>query len=659
KVYFSLRVSSTCCTFAMARFGEDKLKAVRAQKPDDVIRACITCSVRAFIFLPVFLLCLSANAPAQWKVREITIEGNQAVKDKEILDRMGLKESKPYSVWKMDEDRVMILALYRSRGFLQAEVEEFRRKTDIENQRVDIFIEIKEGLQTILKKIELTGNTVFTTRELLDMKGINTEGPLDARKFNLLKRQILNRYYDNGYLYADVKDRYYYPAGDLNAEVYFDIDEGVQVKVGRIEIKGNKKIKTYIIRRGLEIREGEVYTEAGMRESKRNLYRTGIIRDIRHELLGLEEKKEMVDVVIHLTEGDFRTIGLGAGIGDIDGLRGNVEWGHYNLLGRALSLMQFTRLTYQPFEKDPAYKYSLSSSITLRQPYFLHSRIEVSTTGMFGKVSYSHHEEEKTGVFVLFRNMFTERKELGLLVELNNRRIFDVDTAAADQSIIDNMGSKITNLVSPIYMSDRRDDRFNPERGYMYVAKATMAGGPLLAGSINFYLFSIEGTYIRPLWRFNNESPLIIAGRVKLGVVREFGGTPSVPPTEAFNIGGAQTLRGYKELSIGPINDRNAPGNCLVQANLELRYPIRGNLGGVLFLDAANVFRNVHFDERFHLLTTAGLGLRYRTPVGPLRIDAALKLNNISGRRTAADTGSLEKERSSRGRIHFGIGHAF
>lgn len=619
-------------------------------------------SGRASSALTIWLfLLLSQSAPvsAQWKVGEIKVEGNKAIKSEEILDRITLKKSKPYAEWITEDDRSIILSLYRSRGFLEADVKEFSKKINIENQTVNITIQIDEGRQTILKSIEITGNTVFATKDLLNLEDIIKSKPLDGRKVSLLRQKILNRYLNRGYLYAEVKERHYFPAGNRNAEMYLDIDEGKQVKVGSIEIRGNKKIRTSIILRGLEISPGSVYTEEKMHRSRSNLYRLGILRDIRHELPGLEEKKEVINVVIYVTEGDFHASGVGAGIGDVDGLRGYFEWGHYNLFNSALGLSQLTRITYQPFEKNPTYKYSFSSSLTLRQPYFLKSRIEASTTGLFGKISYAYHEEEKLGINALFRNMVTERKELSFLVELNTRLIFNVDTAAADKSIIDNMGRKVTNLISPFMMFDQRDDRFNPERGYQLFIKSSLAGGPLLFGSINFYLFSIEGSYILPLMKWKDRSPLLFATRLKLGVIREFGRTPSVPPSEAFNIGGAKSLRGYSELSIGPLNDRDVAGNVVMLSNFELRYPIRGNFGGVLFLDAANVFRNLFLNERFHLLTTAGIGLRYRTPVGPLRVDGALKLNNLPGQWRRSESSGLQKELRSRGRIHFGIGHAF
>ncbi|OGG05159.1 MAG: hypothetical protein A3F83_09495 [Candidatus Glassbacteria bacterium RIFCSPLOWO2_12_FULL_58_11] len=612
------------------------------------------------LLLSVLLaLTVCQTAEAQWIVGRIELDGNGRISDKELLALMNLKKGKSYAEWKTEEDRAMILALYRSRGFLQAEVGAFEKNIEIENQRVDVLVRITEGLQTVLRKIEVTGNTVFSAKELLGFEEIPPGKPLDARKLNLLKQDILNAYFDQGYLYAEVKDRFYFPTGESNAEVYFDIEQGPQVKVGKIEIEGNRKIKNSVILKALEIKPGSVYSEEKMRKSKANLYRIGVLKDVRHKLIGTENTSAVIDVLVTVSEGDFRAVGVGGGIGDVDGLRGWLEWGHYNLLSRAFSLMQLTRVTYQPFEKQPAYQYSYSSSLTLRQPYFLNSRMEGSTTGYFEKVAYAHHEEEKLAINVLLRNMSTERRELSLLTELNQRNIFNVDTLNSDKSITDNRGNNITNLISPLLMRDRRDDQFNPERGYLVLAKSTLAGGPFLLGSINYYQFSLESSYIQPLYRPKNKLPLLLAGRIKLGTIREFGGTPSVPPSEAFNIGGGKNLRGYSELSVGPINDRNVAGNVLIQTNLELRYPIWHNLGGVLFLDAANVFRELRFDQRFHLLTTSGVGLRYLTPIGPLRIDGAVKLNNFLSNQAISPGDYLERERQSWGRIHFGIGHTF
>jgi len=612
--------------------------------------------------LPLVLLLLVASfrpVLAQWKVGRVDIVGNERVTGGQLLSIMTLSRGKSYAEWQAEEDRARILAFYRSRGFLQAEVQEFEKNINIEKQVVDITIRIDEGRQTMLAKIAVAGNTVFTTGDLLGMVDVAEGRPLDARKLGQLKQRIANRYHDAGYLNARVEDHYYFPASEREAEVYFDIAEGPRVNVGEIEVTGNEKIKTYIITKALEISPGGVYTEEKMRRSKANLFRIGVLRDIRHELHFHEQDSSVVDVRISVSEGEFRAVGAGGGIGDVDGLRGWLELGNYNLFQRAFGLIQLTRVTYQPFEKNPTYEYSYSSSLTLRQPYFLNSRIEASTTGLFEKVSYANHDEEKLGINLLLRNMITERRELSLLLELNQRNIFNVDTLSADQSIVDNRGNNITNLITPLVMFDQRDDRFNPERGYMVVLRSTLAGGPFLFGSINFYRFSFEGSYLQPLYRLPGGSPIILAGQIKLGKVREFESTPSVPPTEAFNIGGGKSLRGYGELSVGPINDRNVAGNILIQSNFELRFPVWHSLGGVLFLDAANVFSQLHLDQRFHLLTTAGAGLRYRTPVGPLRIDAAWKLNNFSADVVREAGEVIDRERASWGRIHFGIGHSF
>lgn len=613
-------------------------------------------SAHTAVLAVLMLLSFVTLAGAQWTVGRITIEGNLQISDEALLASMTSKQGRPYSEWMLDEDRGAIIALYRSQGFLQAEIQGFEKRIDVEKQTVNLEILIGEGLQTILHRIEISGNTIFSARELQSLQEIKLDRPLDARSLAQLKQRILKRYYDFGYLYAEMEEHFYFPAGDRNAEVYFDISEGVQVRVDSIRIEGNERVRTGVIRRGLEFQAGDIYTDEKMRRSLSNLYRIGLLRDIRHELIGIDARAERIGVVISVSEGDFRSTGAGGGVGDVDGLRGFVEWGHYNLLQRALSLMVATRVTYQVFEEDPTLKHSHSTSMTLRQPYFLNSKIEASTTGLFEKVSYIHHNEEKTGINFLLRNMVTSQREISLLMELNARNIFDVDTLLSDQSVIDNRGQRITQLISPVIMLDHRDDRFNPYKGFMIVMKNTLAGGPFLLGDVNFYQFSFECTGLYPLLVSRNRQPLVIASRLKTGVVREFGGTLSVPPTEQFNIGGGRSLRGYNELSIGPIVDRDMPGNVVVLSNIELRYPIWHDLGGVVFLDAGNLFRELYFDERFHLLTTSGIGLRYRTPVGPLRIDVAWRLN---GRVRETQDDQVVATVKKWGAIHFGIGHAF
>ncbi len=631
--------------------------------PPPVARHDVRLAARLATQLATLLLALcwlATPALGQWQVDRIEIEGNASLEDREILSRITLQKGKPYAEWALEEDQAIILTLYQRLGFLEAQVEDFRKAIDLQRQVVEITIRVNEGPRTTLKSLTITGNTVFATDHLLDTERIllRPGEPLNGTALAALRRRILGMYNRSGYLYARVRDRHYFPNGDHAAEVYLDIEEGRQARVGRIEIKGNEHIQSYVIRRALELRSGEVYTDEKMRRSRSNLFRLGIIRNVNHELRGLEEQRDTIDVTIEIAENDFRSTGLGGGLGDVDGLRGYFEWGHYNLFERALNLTQLTQATLQPFEKNPAYEYSFSSSLTLRQHYFMDTRLEASTTALFGRISYAHHQEDKLGINVLVRNMITERRELSLLLELNTWNIFDVDTAEADQSVLDNTGRNLTNLVNPTIMIDRRDDRFNPEGGYLYLVRGSLAGGPLL-GSINFYRFSVESSYLQPLWRRRDRQPLLLAGRVKLGVVREFGGTLSVPPAEAFNLGGARSLRGYSELSLGPINDRDMPGNVMVLGNLELRYPIWNSLGGVLFLDAGNLFEELHLDQRFRLLTTGGAGLRYRTPVGPIRFDVAFQLNELAPRLLEAGGDNLRAERNSWGGIHFGIGQVF
>ncbi len=172
-----------------------------------------------------------------------------------------------------------------------------------------------------------------------------------------------------------------------------------------------------------------------------------------------------------------------------------------------------------------------------------------------------------------------------------------------------------------------------------------VAGGPLI-GDRDYYRAVGEYVLYRGV-RFLGIG-LTAASRLKVGVVREFGTSEPVPPEEQFAIGGANSLRGYRELSIGLISgDIQRPGNYLIQLNVEGRFPIWRALDGVLFFDVANIYDTGFHPRRPFLLSSTGAGLRYRTPIGPVRVEQAVRLDGNFG------TGKTI------GRLHISIGNPF
>jgi len=140
---------------------------------------------------------------------------------------------------------------------------------------------------------------------------------------------------------------------------------------------------------------------------------------------------------------------------------------------------------------------------------------------------------------------------------------------------------------------------------------------------------------------------MTLALSLRGGVAYGFGGTDELPLVERFFLGGRSTVRGYEQDTLGPKGADNNPtgGNAFLMGNLELRTAVGKGIGIVPFLDAGNVWVKPADFRISDIRYTAGLGLRYETPVGPLRIDYGVKLN--------------KEERESRGAVHFSIGHAF
>jgi outer membrane protein insertion porin family len=195
------------------------------------------------------------------------------------------------------------------------------------------------------------------------------------------------------------------------------------------------------------------------------------------------------------------------------------------------------------------------------------------------------------------------------------------------------------------YIRDRRDDPINPSTGSFDTTTLQVASRAL-GSEVNFTSFFNQSSFY---WPFR---PAVLAVSARLGWIRPFGRTERPPITERFFAGGSTTLRGYDqdEAGVGP----EGGGNVLTIVNVEYRFPIRKfpirNVGGAFFYDTGNVFRKVSEMKIGDFTHTAGLGLRYQTPVGPVRLDFAVNLRPKI---------RPDGQREERSQWFFTLGHTF
>ena len=201
-------------------------------------------------------------------------------------------------------------------------------------------------------------------------------------------------------------------------------------------------------------------------------------------------------------------------------------------------------------------------------------------------------------------------------------------------------GTLAISGIRPGLIYDTRDNPFDPRKGVLAGITMKVASG-ILFSETNFAKLAFNASFYKEL-----SKRFVFAYSFRGGVAQGFGDTRELPIVERFFLGGRDTVRGYAQDTLGPKGADGTPtgGNVFLLTNLELRTSLGRGFGLVTFVDAGNVWLKAG-DMDLSLKYTAGLGLRYSTPVGPLRIDYGHKLNREKG--------------ESSGEIHFSIGQAF
>lgn len=621
-------------------------------------------------FLLSLTLAAGCHPEGGIKVTDLAFEGVKAVKASELKAALATSESswlpwgpkRYFNRAQFEADLKRITAFYADRGFPDAKVVSFDVQMNDKQDEVKLRIRVDEGLPIVVDDVRFTGFDPLPEDHLARLRkelSLKPGAPRDMALVQITRERALDELRDHGYPYARVHVTET-PVADRRVVITYAAEPGPAAVYGPIEIAGNTSVDDGVIRRQLTFRPGQRFRLGQLQESQRKLYGLELFEFANVEALETDRPSVEVPIRVTVTEGRHRRVTFGIGYGTEEKIRGTVDWRHVNFFGGARtagiegkwsSLDRGVRLSFnEPYFFHPRYSFSASAQgwFSNEVAYDLDTRgARLTVTRLFGAGGPRSARPSTTTMslsYVQNRESYTIAPETLLDLTLRD----DLIALGLDPRTLRGGG-----LLAAFDFDAQRNTTGNildAKRGYVAALHVEHAGS-LLPGDFDYREVTLEGRHYLTI-----ADRLVLANRAKIGAIN--GPDPigqHVPFFKRYFLGGSTSLRGWGRFEVAPLSGSGLPlgGHSMLELSSEVRVPIWGNLGGVLFVDAGNAWAE---PWRFHLgdlRIDAGPGLRYLTPIGPIRFDVGFQLNPIEGLLVDG------KEQRWPFRLHFSIGQAF
>jgi len=560
------------------------------------------------------------------KLGSVTFIGNSAFSEKQLRSKMTSENGKRFDDYTFEQDLRKIIYMYRKKGYLDAKFMGKESRVNIEKQEIDYQLTIEEGNIRKIGQLKFSGNQVLSDSLLISLLKVKTGDPLNLPAINQTSSGIVALYAERGYIYTAVKDTVLATDDPYTSDILFNITEGPLVRLGEINIEGNKKVRNKVIERELTLKPGEIFMPSKVYYNQQRVYALGLFTEAKFEMEGMAEKMDTVNLRLVVKEDKTNWVGFNFGFETPDRVQGGLEWGSDNVFGNLQKLTVKSEASYalQKSKETNYHAYTNNYYLDYLEPYFLSTSYKAS-----GSVYYKRERQESSFWQQLSR-VGGETKVGKSLTKLLQAYIgYKYEFLEETQ-----------NTTSDVFLTasfDSRDDMFNPQSGVSSTFRIDNAGS-VLGGSNDYRKSAGDFSMFYGLGH-----GIVMAWRVRAAGIYTYGRNGPVPIQERLKLGGAMNLRGYKTDEI--TTDTSSITNMLVNGNFELRIPIYWMFGAAAFVDAGNVwagFSDVKWSQ-YHGGT--GLGLRFITPVGPVRLDYAVKTE--------------EKIELKQGRFYINLGHAF
>lgn len=622
----------------------------------------------------------------QFRASTVEVSGNASIPLADFAAGLRMKDGALFSESRLDADVLAIEDLYHRRGFATAKarpaVEPVPGGATASQVRVAVRIVITEGVRTTVEAVTFEGNRALDEAALRSRVRSQPGEPFVPNLLGVDRDAIQLAYQNLGYESGTVEARPRFSQEGRRVTLAFDVREGPQVFVDHVLIVGNVRTRTETIERELQVKPGDPFSPAAINESQRRLTTLGLFR--RARITELRHGDETLrDLLVTIEEAPPTTIGYGGGLegrlrvvrraedGGAAAERFEVapraffDAGRRNVFGKNRSANLFASVSLHP--KDSPFFAGQSTSTpsdggyglteyrlvgTFREPRVFDTAADAFISITFEQQIRSSFNFARRGASADIARHLTSSVSATASYQLQRTKVFD--PSVEDQPLIDRIFSQfLLSSFSGSIVRDTRSDSVDPTAGG-YLG----ANGQLAARGIGSEVGFVKSFFTAQTFRtLPHTNRIVFAGNARLGLAAGFPREaidaqkhviPGVfirdlPQSERFYAGGDSTIRGFALDRVGTHHVPAEPsdtldqdllpkgGNGLVILNVELRVPVWGGLAMVGFFDTGNVFSRVADIDVGELRSAVGGGIRYKSPVGPIRVDLGVKVNRQPG----------------------------
>ncbi|WP_163714695.1 outer membrane protein assembly factor BamA [Mangrovibacterium lignilyticum] len=587
--------------------------------------------------ITISFFCLLFQFPDQlaaqenYEIRKIKFEGNDTIPESMLSDAMVLhsvsfmeklfmqKEASLYHDQLIETDIERLTRFYHREGFLDAKIDLLDTEINDKKEQINLIFKVEEGqpfrvdsvsFTTTNNPPEINANSVFRTvqKDIVLHKGARF---VDDELVNDLNR-IQNEFKNIGYAYAQTSYTLTPKVATHLVSIQFVLDAGPKCYFGETTLDGNIHVKEKFIRKQLTYEKGGVYNSSQLDETRKNMYKLQLFSVLSVRPQTTKEKTTPIPIKLYIDEAPRFTSKYGVGYGTEDKFRAFTELNYKGFpsgANRFSLLLKHSALT--PYQVNLSYIH----------PHFFDPKISLTINPFISRNKEPGYDIRDIGFNVKISDQFTDNFSGHINYYLEKVKNYEAEIDPVTMEETDIPYSKSGVLFSVLF--DDSEPKFSPLKGLNI----------MLAYKLNGYAFGGDYNYSR-IWtdirHYQELGSLVLASRLMVGGIHSGDQDKYLPAEDRFYAGGSNSVRGWQRSELGPIRDNGKPlgGSSVIQGSAELRIPLVWKLSVVSFLDFGNVWVDEFHYKLNDLAYSGGGGLRFDTPIGPIRFDVGVPLWN-------------------------------